>query len=240
MPLKRSTRLLMDKNLFELENSIGYEFNDKELLKRALTHTSYVNENRQEALVSNERLEFFGDAVIEFFVSEYLFDKYDKLPEGELTRIRASMVCEQSLAKCAMLIDLGRFLFMGKGEEATGGRIRPSVTSDAFEALTASVYLDGGLDSVRSFIYKNLINNLKEEELFFDAKTRLQELSQKLYGKNPEYELIKEQGPSHDKVFEVCVYLNGKKAGEGKGHSKKAAEQEAAKEAMKGLSGQCI
>lgn len=236
MPLRRSIRPLMDKNLFELENSIGYEFNDKKLLKRALTHTSYVNENRQEDLVSNERLEFFGDAVIEFFVSEYLFDKYEDLPEGDLTRIRASMVCEQSLAKCAMLIDLGRFLFMGRGEEATGGRIRPSVTSDAFEALTASVYLDGGLGSVKSFIYKNLINNLKDEELFFDAKTRLQELSQKLYGTNPEYELIKEKGPSHDKIFEVCVYLNGEKAGEGKGHSKKAAEQEAAKEAMKGLS----
>ena len=225
----------MDKDLKKLENAIGYEFMDKSLLKTALTHTSYVNENRQKTLISNERLEFFGDAVIEFFVSEYLFDKYSELPEGDLTRIRASMVCEQSLAKCASIINLGSFLFMGKGEEATGGRIRPSVTSDAFEALTACVYLDGGLGSVKAFIYKNLIDELKDEELFFDAKTRLQELSQKRFGKNPEYKLVEEKGPSHDRIFEVCVYLDGKKAGEGKGHSKKAAEQEAAREAMKGL-----
>lgn len=225
----------MDKNLFELEEAIGYTFKDKSLLKRALTHTSYVNENKKERLFSNERFEFFGDAIIEFFVSEYLFNKYGKLPEGDLTRIRASMVCEQSLAKCARIINLGSFLFMGKGEEATGGRARPSVTSDAFEALTAAVYLDGGLEEVKTYIYKNLINNLSDEELFFDAKTRLQEMVQKKYGENPEYELTGEHGPSHDKVFEVCVYINGKKAGSGLGHSKKAAEQEAAKEAMKGM-----
>ena len=225
----------MDKNFFELEESIGYTFKNTELLKSALTHTSYVNENRQEGVLSNERLEFFGDAIIEFFTSEYLFEKYDKLPEGDLTRIRASMVCEQSLAKCAKIIDLGSYLYMGKGEEATGGRARPSVTSDAFEALTAAVYLDGGLENVKAFIYKNLINELGDEELFFDAKTRLQEIVQKKYGKNPEYELLGEKGPPHDKIFEVCVYINGVKAGTGYGHSKKAAEQEAARLAIKGL-----
>ena len=224
----------MDKELSELEENIGYTFKDKELLKKALTHTSFVNENKQERVSSNERLEFFGDAIIEFFVSEYLFKKYDNLPEGELTRMRASMVCEQSLAKCAKIIQLGDFLFMGKGEDATGGRHRPSVTSDAFEALTAAVYLDSGKDDAKKFIYKNILYNLKEEELFFDAKTRLQELVQKRDGKSPEYELVCERGPSHDKVFEVCVNINGKKAGTGTGHSKKAAEQEAARMAMKG------
>lgn len=226
----------MDNNFSELEKLTGYSFKNEELLRRALTHTSYVNENRQERISSNERLEFFGDAIIEFFVSEYLFEKYKDLPEGELTRIRASMVCEQSLAKCAKIINLGSFLFMGKGEDATGGRLRPSVTSDAFEALTAAVYLDGGLEDVKSFIYKNLIGNLADEELFFDAKTRLQEITQKLYGENPEYELVDEKGPSHEKVFTVNVYINGKKAGTGCGHSKKAAEQEAAAKAMRGLS----
>ena len=225
----------MDKNFSQLETAIGYTFNDRQLLKRALTHTSYVNENKQERLFSNERFEFFGDAIIEFFVSEYLFRKYDSLPEGDLTRMRASMVCEQSLAKCARIIGLGNFLLMGRGEEATGGRLRPSVTSDAFEALTAAVYLDGGLENVKSYIYKNLIDNLSDEELFFDAKTRLQEITQKKFGSNPDYELVGESGPSHDKVFEVCVYINGKKAGFGCGHSKKSAEQEAAKEAMRGL-----
>ena len=226
----------MDNNFSELEKLTGYSFKNEELLRRALTHTSYVNENRQERISSNERLEFFGDAIIEFFVSEYLFEKYKDLPEGELTRIRASMVCEQSLAKCAKIINLGSFLFMGKGEDATGGRLRPSVTSDAFEALTAAVYLDGGLEDVKSFIYKNLIGNLADEELFFDAKTRLQEITQKLYGENPEYELVDEKGPSHEKVFTVNVYINGKKSGTGCGHSKKAAEQEAAAKAMRGLS----
>lgn len=226
----------MDNNFSGLEKLTGYSFKNEELLRRALTHTSYVNENRQERISSNERLEFFGDAIIEFFVSEYLFEKYKDLPEGELTRIRASMVCEQSLAKCAKIINLGSFLFMGKGEDATGGRLRPSVTSDAFEALTAAVYLDGGLEDVKSFIYKNLIGNLADEELFFDAKTRLQEITQKLYGENPEYELVDEKGPSHEKIFTVNVYINGKKAGTGCGHSKKAAEQEAAAKAMRGLS----
>lgn len=225
----------MGKDIFELEKAIGCDFKDKKLLKDALTHTSYVNENPQESPVSNERLEFFGDAIIEFFISEYLYKKYKDMPEGDLTKIRASMVCEQSLAKCAKTLDLGNYLLMGKGEEATGGRSRPSVTSDAFEALTAAVYLDCGPEKARVFINDNLIKNLEDEELFFDAKTTLQEIVQKNTGTNPEYELVGERGPSHDKIFEVCVYINGKKAGSGEGHSKKAAEQEAARAAMKGL-----
>ena len=225
----------MGKDIFELEKAIGCDFKDKSLLKNALTHTSYVNENPEESPVSNERLEFFGDAIIEFFISEYLYKKYKDMPEGDLTKIRASMVCEQSLAKCAKTLDLGNYLLMGKGEEATGGRNRPSVTSDAFEALTAAVYLDCGPEKARAFINENLIKNLEDEELFFDAKTTLQEIVQKNTGTNPEYELVGERGPSHDKIFEVCVYINGKKAGSGEGHSKKAAEQEAARAAMKGL-----
>ena len=219
----------MDNRIAEFENAIGYSFINKSLLKCALTHTSYVNENknRNEVLEDNERLEFFGDAIIEFHVSEFLFKKYKEFPEGDLTKVRASMVCEQSLAECAKAIDLGSFLFMGKGEEATGGRERASITSDAFEALVAAIHLDSGEEETVKFINEHLLAVLDHKDLFFDAKTRLQEIIQKSGG-NVRYELMGEEGPSHDKTFEIAAFIEDKEIGRGKGHSKKAAQQEAA------------
>ena len=218
----------MDNKLAEFENVIGYSFTNKELLKTALTHTSYVNENKSLDCEDNEMFEFFGDAIIEFHVSEYLFRNKKEFPEGDMTKIRASMVCEQSLAICARTISLGSYIFMGKGEDASGGRGRASITSDAFEALVAAIYLDSGRDSAEKFIEEHLINVLKEKDLFFDAKTRLQEYVQKSGSNNLHYELISEDGPSHNREFEIAAYINGTEIGRGRGHSKKAAQQEAA------------
>ena len=228
----------MDNRIAEFENAIGYSFINKSLLKCALTHTSYVNENKNEGLEDNERLEFFGDAIIEFHVSEYLFRKYNNFPEGDLTRIRASMVCEQSLAQCAKAISLGSYLYMGKGEEASGGRERASITSDAFEALVAAIYLDSGRENTFRFIQSNLLAVLDNKDLFFDAKTRLQEIVQKRGENAPHYELLSEEGPSHDRTFEVAAFINDREISRGKGHSKKAAQQEAALQAIKILSGE--
>ena len=228
----------MDNRIAEFENAIGYSFINKSLLKCALTHTSYVNENKNEGLEDNERLEFFGDAIIEFHVSEYLFRKYNNFPEGDLTRIRASMVCEQSLAQCAKAISLGSYLYMGKGEEASGGRERASITSDAFEALVAAIYLDSGRENTFRFIQSNLLAVLDNRDLFFDAKTRLQEIVQKRGENAPHYELLSEEGPSHDRTFEVAAFINDREISRGKGHSKKAAQQEAALQAIKILSGE--
>ncbi|MBR6349255.1 MAG: ribonuclease III [Lachnospiraceae bacterium] len=228
----------MDNRIAEFENAIGYSFINKSLLKCALTHTSYVNENKNEGLEDNERLEFFGDAIIEFHVSEYLFRKYNNFPEGDLTRIRASMVCEQSLAQCAKAISLGSYLYMGKGEEASGGRERASITSDAFEALVAAIYLDSGRENTFRFIQSHLLAVLDNKDLFFDAKTRLQEIVQKRGENAPHYELLSEEGPSHDRTFEVAAFINDREISRGKGHSKKAAQQEAALQAIKILSGE--
>ena len=228
----------MDNKIAEFENAIGYSFINKSLLKCALTHTSYVNENKNEGLEDNERLEFFGDAIIEFHVSEYLFKKYNNFPEGDLTKIRASMVCEQSLAQCAKAISLGSYLYMGKGEEASGGRERASITSDAFEALVAAIYLDSGRENTFGFIQSHLLAVLDNKDLFFDAKTRLQEIVQKRGESAPHYELLSEEGPSHDRTFEVAAFINDREISRGKGHSKKAAQQEAALQAIIILSGE--
>ena len=224
----------MDK-LSEFEKIIGYTFESKELLETALTHSSYVNENRCENRSDNERFEFFGDAIIEFFISDYLFNKYKDSPEGDLTKIRASMVCEPSLAVCARGIRLGEFLYMGKGEEASGGRERDSITSDAFEALVAAIQLDGGEEPVKEFLKEHLLNALDNQDLFFDSKTQLQEIVQKMEDATLRYELTGEEGPSHAKIFETAVYLNNIEIGRGKGHSKKAAQQQAAWSAIKKL-----
>ncbi len=228
------------KNISEFEDIIGYSFTNVSLLETALTHSSYVNENRSKdrTLEDNERFEFFGDAIIEFYVSEYLFNKYETFPEGDMTKLRASMVCEQSLAECARQIKLGAFMRMGKGEERTGGRERASVTSDAFEALVAAIYLDSkGTDKVRKFIYEHLIKGLKDKTLFFDAKTKLQEIVQQDGNADISYEILSETGPAHNKMFEVAVVIGGEEAGRGKGHSKKAAHQQAAEAAIARIEG---
>ena len=224
--------------LNEFEDIIGYSFTNRELLITALTHSSFVNENRSKdpTLEDNERFEFFGDAIIEFYISEYLFNKYGSFPEGDMTKLRASMVCEQSLAECAKQIRLGEFMRMGKGEALSGGRERASITSDAFEALVAAIYLDSGNDTaVSRFIAEHLIKGLENKTLFFDAKTRLQEIAQQKGSNNLRYELISESGPSHNKTFEIAAILNDQEVGRGKGHSKKAAQQAAAEEAIRKL-----
>ena len=225
-------------HISEFEDIIGYSFTNQELLVTALTHSSYVNENRsrEAELEDNERLEFFDDAIIEFHISEYLFNKYRTFPEGDMTKLRASMVCEQSLAECAKEIRLGEFLRMGKGEALSGGRERASITSDAFEALVAAIYLDSGSEEViKQFIADHLIKGLENKTLFFDAKTKLQEIAQQKGNNNLRYELISESGPSHNKTFEVAAILNEKEVGRGKGHSKKAAQQAAAEKAIEKL-----
>ncbi len=225
--------------LVEFEDIIGYRFTNREFLITALTHSSYVNENRSKDpdLEDNERFEFFGDAIIEFYISEYLFNKYGTFPEGDMTKLRASMVCEQSLAECAKQIRLGEFMRMGKGEALSGGRERASITSDAFEALVAAIHLDAEDDEpVKAFIQAHLINGLENKPLFFDAKTKLQEIAQQKGSNSLRYELVSESGPSHNKTFEIIAVLNDKEIGRGKGHSKKAAQQAAAEQAIRTLS----
>lgn len=227
----------MKADLKEFQDSIGYRFNDITLLEQALTHSSYVNENRTKDQLpkDNERLEFFGDAIIEFYVSEYLFEKHKDIPEGDLTKLRASLVCEQSLSQCSADINLGRYLRMGKGEESSGGRERPSITSDAFEALTAAIYLDSGEESAKTFIYQHLLKAMENRKLFFDAKTKLQEIVQRDNDAVLRYEMISEEGPGHDRVFVAAVYLNDTEIGQGRGRSKKSAQQNAAEHAIENL-----
>ena len=218
----------------ELEQIIGYEFKDKSLMLRALSHTSYINEVKSIP-ESNERLEFLGDSVLSIIVSEYIFRNFKQYPEGELTKLRASLVCEKSLAAFAREIELGKFLFLGKGEQQNGGRERPSILADAFEALLAAMYLDGGMEIARNHVMRFIKDEIKHhtvEEAFHDYKTQLQEIIQKNPGEELSYVLVAEEGPDHDKHFTVEVRLNSNVIGQGDGHSKKQAEQSAAKKAL--------
>lgn len=218
----------------ELEQILGYVFKDKALMLRALSHTSYINEVK-DIRESNERLEFLGDSVLSVIVSEYIFRNFKQLPEGELTKLRASLVCEKSLAAFARELELGKFLFLGKGEQINGGRERASILADAFEALLAAMYLDGGMDVAKAHVMrfvKDEIQNHTVEEAFHDYKTLLQEIIQKNPGEELTYRLAKEEGPDHDKSFTVEVLLNSNVIGSGVGHSKKQAEQYAAKQAL--------
>ncbi len=218
--------------LSQLENKIGYCFHDKELLKQALMHSSYTNEKHLAKYQCNERLEFLGDAVLELVSSEFLYKEKPQVSEGELTKTRASMVCEPSLAFCARDIDLGSYLLLGKGEEATGGRQRDSITSDAMEALIGAIYLDGGFTNAKEFIHRFVLSDLENKILFFDSKTILQEIVQAEKDAKVAYHLIKEEGPDHNKAFYVEVLIDGKSYGSGKGRTKKAAEQQAAYQAI--------
>ena len=222
----------MSRNLKELEKKISYSFSDEGLLKHAMTHSSYVNEKRLKKTDCNERLEFLGDAVLELVSSEYLFFENPKMPEGELTKLRASMVCEKALAFCARDLDLGDFLLLGKGEDATGGRKRDSITSDALEALIGAIYLDGGFANAKEFILNHVLNDLEGKRLFYDSKTILQELVQGNSEKRICYELVGEVGPDHNKSFQVEVRIGDTTYGQGIGRTKKAAEQEASYQAI--------
>ena len=221
----------MDNRFRELEEKIGYTFRDFSLLKRAMMHSSYTNERHLEKYKCIERLEFLGDAVLELVSSEYLFRESPKVSEGELTKTRASMVCEPSLAQCARDIELGKYLLLGKGEEATGGRNRDSITSDAMEALIGAIYLDGGFTNAKEFIHRFILTDLEDKKLFYDSKTILQEIVQ-AENREISYHLVREEGPDHDKSFYVEALIGGVSFGSGKGRTKKAAEQQAAYEAI--------
>lgn len=221
------------ENLALLEDRMGYKFKNITFLETGVTHSSYANENR-EHMPYNERQEFLGDAVLSIIVSDYIFEHYTELPEGELTKLRASLVCEKSLCSFSAQLEMGKFLRLGKGEENTGGRERPSILADAFEAVLAAIYLDGGIEPATKFVLGFVTEALRHVENvpFKDYKTLLQEVIQK----NPEerlgYLLVAETGPDHDKRFEINVMLNSNVIGKGVGRSKKAAEQLAAKEAL--------
>ncbi len=222
------------KKMHEFEKIIGYTFKNKKLLERALTHTSYVNECKDKSRGHNERLEFLGDSVLSVVIAEELFLRFPKLPEGELTRIRASLVCEKMLYILAKEINLGSFLYMGKGEDATGGRNRPSVLSDAYEAVIAAVFLDGGMEEAKKYILSKMKQKIDEHgpERPVDYKSELQEIVQQNPEERVTYVLTKESGPDHDKLFTMEVHLNSNCIGEGTASSKKQAEQLAAKQAL--------
>ena len=217
-----------------LEENLRYEFKNKKLLINALTHSSYANEAR-DGVSSNERLEFLGDSVLSIVVSEYIYKEFNNLPEGELTKLRASLVCEKSLCQFSRELDLGKYLRLGKGEDKGGGRERDSILADAFEAVLAAMYLDGGFNVAKNHVMRFIKDELKhtDDEVFKDYKTALQEIKQKNPEESVTYILTKETGPDHDKVFEVEVRLNSNTIGKGIGKNKKQAEQSAAKEALR-------
>ncbi len=217
-------------DLAELQRRIGYQFKNTGLLKLALTHSSYANEHHNQAKC-NERLEFLGDSVLGFISADHFFKNYN-LPEGKLTKLRASLVCEQSLKIFAQEIGLGEFLLLGKGENSTGGRERPSILADAFEAVIAAIYIDGGIENASNFVLRFIAREDHSQEAFKDYKTVLQEIVQKNPEEVLEYYLADESGPDHDKTFTIEVHLNSNVIGRGEGRSKKAAEQEAAKQAL--------
>jgi len=222
-------------NLAQLESSIGYTFNNPNLLDEALTHRSYLNESCGRAVKDNERLEFFGDAVLDFFLSQLLLERFPDSREGELTRIRASVVDEEALAIMAQSIGLGNHLRLGRGEERSGGRGKKSLLADAYEALLAAIYLDGGVKPLRRLVESHLdylLTRRNDASASRDFKTEFQELVQSRLGMTPHYELRETAGPDHDRVFTVAAFAGTECMGEGAGRSKKEAEQAAARMAL--------
>lgn len=225
----------------ELEERIGYRFRDPALLRQAMCHSSYANEHRNQELHDNERLEFLGDAVLEVISSDFLYHQYPDMPEGKMTKLRASLVCEPTLALCASEISLSSYLLLGKGEEHTGGRMRNSIVSDAMEALIGAIYLDGGFANAKEFVERFVLTDIEHKKLFYDSKTILQEIVQRDYKEEEVcYVLTGERGPDHAKIFEVEVRIGERVAGAGCGSTKKAAEQAAAYRAIIGLKGKNI
>lgn len=222
----------MNNNLELLEEKIEYKFKDRNLLIEALTHSSYANEQKR-AISCNERMEFLGDAVLSIVSAEFLYTAFPKMPEGELSKLRASLVCTNSLSGFANEIGLGEFLFLGNGESKSGGSERPSNLENAFEALIAAIYLDGGMECAKKHILRFLSKALKNHKIdFVDYKTKLQEIVQQNPDEKLNYVIIGESGPAHNRLFEIEVHLNSNVIGKGIGRSKKQAEQEAAKEAL--------
>lgn len=220
--------VILSRKMLSFETKIGYTFQDKRLLRQALTHSSFANEKRLNKLANNERLEFLGDAVLELMSSEFLFHEHEKMPEGDLTKLRASLVCEPTLAMCARELSLGEYILLGKGEAATGGRERESILSDAMEAMIGAIYLDGGFANAKEFIGRFILSDMEHKKLFFDSKTILQEIVQNDYKKQLCYDLLSEEGPDHNKQFKVLARMDGIPLAKGTGRTKKAAEQNAA------------
>ena len=232
-PYRKPVTVIMEKNIQKLQKTIGYSFRDINLLEAAMTHSSFANEHRHNNIPDNERLECLGDAVLELSCSVFLFESCKGMPEGEMTRLRASLVCEPTLALSAREINLPDYLRLGRGEENTGGRNRDSIISDALEALIGAVYLDGGFDCADKLIRRFILNDIDHKKLFYDSKTILQERVQRdLKGEEIFYENAGEEGPDHMKMFFVRLRVGGKVFAEGRGHSKKAAEQQAAYKAL--------
>ncbi len=223
----------VDSNIAEVEKRISYTFKNKELLKCALTHSSFTNELKINKWENYQRLEFLGDAVLELVSSEFLYEGNSVMSEGKMSKVRASMVCEPALAFCARKIKLGELILLGKGEELGGGRERNSILSDVFEAIIGAMYQDGGLEEARKFIHKFVLDDVEENQLFVDSKSILQEEIQAATGSTLCYKLISEEGPEHDKSFEVAVYINDECMATAIGHNKKDAEQQAAYLALK-------
>lgn len=217
-----------NKDLSVFMQTIGYDFKDISLLEVALTHSSYANEQKKGMCVDNERMEFLGDAVLELSSSDYIYKNHSEMAEGKMTRLRASIVCEPTLALCARAIKLDTFIRLGKGEELTGGRSRDSIVSDACEAVIGAIYLDGGFANAKEFIHRFILKDLENKKLFFDSKTILQEIVQANFKEVISYHLIGEEGPDHNKIFRVAVHIGEEEYGVGEGRTKKAAEQEAA------------
>ena len=222
----------MNTNIDDLLNSIGYSFKDEKLLITALTHKSYEVNKTEAGDVNNERMEYLGDAVLELVTSDFLYKNYKDMSEGEMTKLRASLVCEPALAIDAREINLQDFIYLGKGEENSGGRNRDSIISDAFEAVIGAIYLDGGMDAATKFIDTFVLNDIEHKKTFFDSKTVLQERVDAANLGMIQYQIVGESGPDHNKVFDAIVKLNDEIIGEGTGHTKKQAEQQAAIEAI--------
>ena len=232
IPLFLGEYMISDKEITVLEERIGYTFTDKKLIKEALTHSSFSNEQRINKQPDYERLEFLGDSVLEMVSSAFLFKTYPDKREGEMTKLRASMVCEVALAYCASDIHLEEFMMLGKGEENTGGRYRDSIVSDVMEAVIGAIYIDSGIVEAEKYINKFILSDLEDKQIFYDSKSILQEMIQSKNSGKLHYELSGESGPEHDKIFETVVMVDDKKLGEGSGRSKKASEQKAAYEAI--------
>ncbi len=224
--------MLSQQEISEFQNKIGYQFKNTDLLIQALTHSSFVNEQKINKKPDYERLEFLGDAILEMISSEFLFKKYPDKKEGEMSKIRASLVCEPALAFCSDQLELRRYIQLGKGEEATGGRNKESIIADVMEAIIGALFLDGGLEYSKRFIDTYVLTNADSMQMFSDSKSLLQEFVQAKGLGQIKYEICGESGPEHDKIFDVRVYIGDKNMGEGTGKTKKAAEQKAAYQAL--------
>lgn len=215
-----------------IEQNIQYEFKNKELIKQALSHSSFINEMKRKGMESYERLEFLGDAVLELITSEFLFEEYKDLPEGQMTKLRASIVCEFTLSSVSELLHLGDYVLLSKGEALTGGRNRSSILCDLFESVLGAIYLDGGMEAAKKYVHSFLLTDIEHKTLFYDAKTTLQEMVQKNGKGIVNYEMIEEKGPDHNKSFVTAVYVDGIRLASGEGTSKKNAQQMAAYKAI--------